>query len=361
MSTTFETIYVDEAGNTGQDLLNKDQRAFVLASNNYSTEQIQTLVSLFPKSDELHFAKLKDSTEGRAALIKFLNHPLISEEHIECFTAHKEYATVGHIVDRLIEPVYYDQNIDIYQHGLNITLTNYIYHFGIGGIWDKSIFEPLLTSFIQMARKKGRDEIEHFYDLAESLFNSALTNEKALLLPVLESKNQIDDILPHIDKFSLDITLSAFYVLCDRWHKKTDKKLIIYQDNSKQIDHYREYIDFTTQLNMEKTTIGYDSRAMTYPTQIERLQMVSSANTSGVQLADLIASAVAFMYNNNKPKQNAFVREIQKSRLLDLSNFYTVWPNSDVTPEELGMAEGKGQNPLDFLAYHSYKSNQGKF
>lgn len=33
------TIYFDESGNTGQDMLNKDQKVFVLASVNFNEDQ----------------------------------------------------------------------------------------------------------------------------------------------------------------------------------------------------------------------------------------------------------------------------------------------------------------------------------
>ena len=41
------TISFDEAGNTGQDMLNQDQRAFVLSSVNFNSEQIEELKSIF--------------------------------------------------------------------------------------------------------------------------------------------------------------------------------------------------------------------------------------------------------------------------------------------------------------------------
>ena len=355
---TTETIYIDEAGNTGQDLLNKDQLAFVLASNNFSESELATLVSLFSTPGELHFVKLKGSDAGRKAIIELLNHPLITVEHIQCFTTHKEYATVGQLVDRIIEPVYYDEGLDIYKNGYNITITNYIYHFGVGNIWDKDLFESFLTAFMLIMRTKTPESIEAFYGLARKLYDSPKTREKTLIAPILKSREQIDEILSHVDKFALDVTLSGFYVICDRWYKRTGKKLTIFHDNSKQIEHFRSHIDFTTNLQMEAQQIGFDSRTMTYPTQIESLQLTSSENIQGIQISDLIASSIAFMYNNKNEKQAKFVKQIQNSRLLDLSNYFTVWPNQMITPKDLGMDKGKGQNPLDFLAHQFLKHNK---
>ncbi|MGJ1537355.1 DUF3800 domain-containing protein [Sphingobacterium multivorum] len=355
---TTETIYIDESGNTGQDLLNKDQLAFVLASNNFSENELSTLTGLFPEANELHFVKLKGSEAGRKAIIEFLNHPLITEDHVQCFTTHKEYAAVGQLVDRLIEPVYYDIGVDIYERGMNISLVNFIYHFGVGNIWDKQLFEKFLSAFMVMMRTKTLESIDTFYFLAQELHDSSKTREKGLIVPILKSKNQIDEILSHVDKFALDVTLSGFYVICDLWYKRVRKKLSIFHDSSKQIDHYREHIEFTSNLQMETQEIGFDSRTMTYPTQIESLEMNSSENIKGIQVSDLIASSIAFMYNNKNAKHLKFVEQIQNSRLLNLSNYFTVWPNQLVTSKDLGMNKGEGQNPLDFLAALMYEKGK---
>jgi hypothetical protein len=187
-------IYFDEAGNTGQDLLNEDQKVFVLASNNYSANEIEILTSLFLDKSEIHFKQLKDSKAGRASIIEFLNHPLITEKNISCFTVHKEYATVAHIVDQLIEPVLYKAGLDIYKFGENIALTNFIIHFG-NFFWEKDIYIKMLNSFIEMMRTKQDTSINKFYSTVLSLYNSSKTKEKHLIEPILSSRKQIKSIL----------------------------------------------------------------------------------------------------------------------------------------------------------------------
>lgn len=355
---TTENIYIDEAGNTGQDLLNAAQGVFVLASNNYSDRELRILSSLFSNLNELHFIKLKESNSGRIEILSLLDHPLIIEKHINCFIAHKAYVATAQIVDRLIEPVMYDKNIDIYKGGTNIAMANFIYHLGMGQIWDKLIFERMLKAFMEMMRKKREEDIEEFYNSLEVLSNHPNTKERDLIDPILESKHQIQEILHSIDKFALDVTLSGFYILCDKWYKKTKNKLRIIQDDSKQIEHYKEHIDFTTKLKIEQKNIGYDSRRMIYPTQISALNLVPSDSSLGVQISDILASSIAFMYNNKNTKQKNFVEKIKISKLVNLTNHYTVWPNEKVTPEQLEMNKGEGENILDFLAMHMLTKNQ---
>lgn len=349
-------IYIDEAGNTGQDLLNEDQKVFILASNNFSTEEAAILSSLFPTTSEIHFKNLKNSEQGRKAILDFINHPLITEKNIHCSTVHKEYTTVAQIVDQLIEPVLYRAGIDLYQYGQNIALTNFIIHFG-NFFWDKAIYVKMLNSFIEMMRTKEEKSITEFYKTVQILYDSLKNKERDLIEPILLSRKQITRILQGVNKFTMDVTLSCFYVLCDYWHKKTNKKLRVFQDSSKQIEYYKEYIDFTRTLNVPKQEVGFDSRRITFPTQIEEISLVNSESYFGVQISDLIASSLAFMYSNKNEKQNRFVEQIQNSKLLQLSNYHTVWPNSAITPEELKMEKGEGQNILDFLTDHRLKKD----
>jgi len=356
----IQDIYIDEAGNTGDDLLNLDQQAFVLASNNLTKGQLKVVGSCFTDPSEIHFVKLKGSERGRSELISMLNHPYISEKHVNCFIAHKTFVATAHIVDRLIEPVLYDDGVDIYKGGMNIAMANYIYHFGLGKIWDLQLFENMLQAFMKMMRKKGSLEVEAFYRALEELSSHPDTRERDLIDPISESKGQIDEILEGVEKFDLDVTLSGFYILCDKWYKKTKSKLRISQDDSKQIEHFREHIDFTIKLNIKKKNVGYDSRKMIYPTQISSLNLVSSDTSLGIQISDILASSLAFMYNNKNKKQDRFVDQIRESNLANLTNHHLVWPSDKVTPEQLGMEKGKGENVLDFLAMQSLKAESGK-
>lgn len=351
MTNPFK-ISIDEAGNTGQDLLNAEQQAFILASNNFSYKDIQTLKALFPNHSELHFKKLKKSSVGRDAVINFLNHELITEKNIVFITIHKELSVVGHIVDRLIEPVYYSLGIDLYKNGQNIALMNYIYVFG-NFRWDKQLFNKFLKEFIEMIRIKSDPSIENFYDTLNILYESIDASERPLLLPIIKSKTHLTYILKSINKFSIDLTLSSFLVICDFWYKKLNKKIEIVHDNSKQIAYYEKYIEFIKNSNVKEQQIGFGLRTMTFPLPINSLTFVDSAENDSVQISDLIASSLAFMYSNNNSSHEKFVESIKNSKLLTLSNFYTIWPGYNVPPHPNTMENITGQNAVDFLAVHA--------
>lgn len=344
------TIYFDESGNTGQDMLNKEQKVFVLASVNYDNQELEKIKSIFNINEEVHFKKLKNSSIGRKKIISFLNHELISEQHVVFSVAHKEFNVCGQITDLLIETVMFERGFDLYVGGRNIAYANWIFYFG-NFFWDKTLYNKLVEEFVNMIRTKSKDSISKFYSISKELFNSI--KEKSVLEPVLESQKHIDEIMDSIDKYSIDVTFSTFLVLCNQWYKKTKHKINVKLDTSKQIEHYKHYLDHTNkiaEISPEVIEIGYDSRKITFPPQIHSIEMVESKNEFGVQCADLIASAISFMYNNETGKFAKFSKEIQESKLLQLSNAHVIWPTDDVSPKALGMDEGKGINPIDFMA-----------
>src|SRR5690606_27213846 len=143
------------------------------------------------------------------------------------------------------------------------------------------------------------ESINTFYATAEKLLDAV--KEKSVLEPIVESKKYISDIMQSIDKYSIDITFSTFLVLCDKWYKQNKKKIDVRFDESKQIRHYDYYLEHTrkiAEITPETIEIGFDSRKMTFPPQINSIEMVDSKEEFGVQCADLIASSIAFMYNN---------------------------------------------------------------
>lgn len=345
-------IYFDEAGNTGQDMLNQDQKVFVLASVNYDDKAQNEIKSIFNVDGEIHFKQLKNSDAGRRKILAFLNSPWIKEDHIILYYANKEFATCGQIVNLLIETVFHHKGYDLYLHGRHIAYTNWIFYFG-NFYWNKHLFNIFLEAFVAMIRNKDAVSISNFYTITEELYYQM--DEKEILEPVRKSKSHIEEVLGAVDQFSIDVTFSTFLVLCDKWAKQIKDKIDVRFDQSKQIVHYNRYIEKTLELapKTSKTTeIGYDNRTMSFPHQISSVELVNSTDEMGVQCADLIASSIAFAYNNEEGKMEKFSKQIKESKLFQLSNAQSLWPTDDVSPKALGLEKGEGINPLDFLVHN---------
>lgn len=320
-------IYFDEAGNTGADLLNSEQKTFVLCSNSYTEEEAKVLNDLFESKEELHFFKLKKSSKGRKSIIALLNHSLISEKNIVLYIVNKDFVTIAQIVNQLVETFYYNNGVDIQKGNSNIITTQLMYFLSKSS-WDVNLFQTFLRQFIEMFRIKDNASIHAFYSTVDKLYDAVDDEDKYLIGPIIGSKIYIVEILKYVDKFSLDVTLSCFLVLCNSWYKKLNKKFDVIFDNSKQLEHYLDFIQTLQNLHVPEKEIGYGSRKMTFPLQINHLKLTNSEEEVNIQISDIIASSVAFMFNNKNSKHQKFVDQIKISKIAKLTNTHAMIPST---------------------------------
>lgn len=339
-------IYFDEAGNTGADLLNKDQNIFVLCSNNYAKEETEEFIKLFKNKTELHFVKLKNSEAGRKSIINFLNHPLISEDRIIVYAADKEFVVIAQIVSQLIETFYHKNGVDLHRDNNNIVITQLIYFLSKTS-WNKSSFQQLLYHFINMFRIRDQESIRLFYKNADEFFNKLDTEDKEIFFPIIGSKIYITEILSYADKFTLDVTLSCFLALCNFWYDKTNQKFDVIVDNSKQLEHYLDFINTLQNLDIPEQKVGYGTRTITFPLQINEIKLTNSEEEINIQLSDIVASSLAFISNNKNVKFKKFSEQIRNSKVFKLNNTMFLGPS---TYENANIEfHGEGENILDFF------------
>lgn len=126
----MKTIYIDESGNTGSNLLDKNQPVFATASCNFSVEEASYLLSKLPASlaQEAHFKKLRKSRAGCEAIIRLLSEELVNPERIKVHVIHKEFMVLTKIVDTLIEAYYNAHGHDFYKNGRNIAYSNMLWY-----------------------------------------------------------------------------------------------------------------------------------------------------------------------------------------------------------------------------------------
>lgn len=346
-------IYFDEAGNSGQNLLDKNQPVFVVASINFSLDETKEILSYInTDSSEIHFNRLRKYGKYHSQILNSLNHELITSERVKVIYYDKRFALIAHIVDQLIEPVFHHRGIDLYKKGLNLTYSNSLYHFGFYE-WNKDLFEIFLNLFQSMIREKTELSINTFYQSAHILNEFIEDYQKQLLEPILASRKYIVPILDAIEKYSIDLTLPSVTRLADLWNKEVDHNLNIVHDDSKQIEFWKDFIFLVSKMiGNERVEVGFDYRKMTYPLAIDSVELKSSKDVIQIQLADLIASSLSYCIKKihiDKSTDDKFANDILASKLGNIKS-YPIMPSYKVTPEDLGTEDDNGINPLDFLA-----------
>lgn len=345
-------IFFDEAGNSGGNLLDSDQPTYLLLSHNFTVEETNEILQPLRESSnakELHFARIKKYHRLQNELIKCLNHPLIQPNRICYYVAHKKFMIAIQIVDQLIEPVLYENGIDIYQYGTNLSTANMLHILGTV-LWDKVSYELICERFVKFIRKPSSQNCELFYQSVINLRKKVSHKDGMLLDIIIMSHKHLNTIVPSLDKYSLDATLSCFNSHCQFWAKIYNKPFNIIFDQSKQIDYWRDLINFL-KLHLPEAEVGFGSRKYKYPLLIDELKLDDSLNSLQLQLSDIFASSLNFMFANwSRGNEDDFTKEIDNSKLHEFGNELKMWPSTEVTPEELNMTDGSGTNPLDFIS-----------
>jgi hypothetical protein len=353
------TVYYDESGNSGQNLLDEEQRYFVLGSNCFSIDELAIFQSILPKGvHEFHFVEMKNSDVGRKAVLDLLNHELICEDKVIYAVADKIFVAAAKIVDLLIEPSFYDQGIDISCNGVNLMLTEYIMCLAVSSKNQERLYR-LLDSFVNMIRYKTKSYVYEFYSIVGA-WVVADKNEEYLMSIILASQNNIDNIIDALeyDKYALDVTSSLFCVLCQHWFKNTQKNVDAVFDNSKQMEYYKDFIGYMKNIPIPTCEVGKGDVSMVFPLPVSRLLLTDSATLIGVQISDIIASSIAFMCNNKNQKQVPFVNEIRRSKLANLCNMHTISRLALLAlNQESQVSYQHNENPLDFLVTQMIKDN----
>lgn len=347
---TYPNIYIDESGYTGSHVLDANQPYFVLSAVHFTEAELKRLQKDITFDKELHFVEMKRSKIGRQTIKQILEHPLINESHISFEFIDKQFCICAQIVDIIIEPVFYSiYKKNLYKNRGNIILANCLYTF-CKAHKDQEAITDFLFSFENMIRTQTEEDIEDFYINVEilSLYsNEALTD---ILQHIKFSHAIIEEILPNDQVYCLDTTVTSLLRMVDHWFKKLGTKVNIITDDSKPIKAKLEMIKQLSELTVEQQYIGYDTRKQIFPLPINSISMVDSKANFGVQLADLIASSLAFTSGNATPKYIKFKNELQQMPFFKLKG-HTIQP---ATTEYLSqnVDDSNDSDPLDFIIQH---------
>ena len=168
-------VAFDESGNTGADLLNQQQRVFVLASSNLTIQESEDLLSLVQthQAPEAKFSKLRKSNAGKCRVIQFLQRAGTLKDRIKTSFFHKEYMVVTKIVDLIIETMAYRDGIDLYKDGANIATAN-MHFYCMPTFCGKERVRAMYESFVDMVREQTESSIDNFFFAMWQLYGASI-------------------------------------------------------------------------------------------------------------------------------------------------------------------------------------------
>jgi len=349
------TIFCDEAGNTGPNLIDGVQPFFVLASNDFSIEEAEQLLDhvRMPQGSEPKFTTLRKSNAGVARLIRFLSDPRLSNDRVVADVFHKRFMIVTKMVDLIAETLIHQAGGDLYEHGANIAMSNML-HYCMPALCGQENTDRFLQSFVELIRQRGDEQIAAFYEAGRSMLEASKSEDfKEDLLYFTEP-----GLLPRwfgeeIDAYSLDPAIPALFGHIAVWGARKQERFDVVHDDSKPIlASQSAFESMMAASHQESALVGYDRRKFRFPLRAESLRQADSTKHPQLQVADLCAGIINHF--SKCRMANDFDELADATRALGRLEwvFDCVIPTTDVTPDALGTAEPGGTNPIDSIVDH---------
>lgn len=354
------SIFLDESGNTGSNIVDKSQPIFTLSGCKYSDQEARKLLDLIGSKSpkEVHFKKLKRRKSGQDGVVRLMSHKLINSAHVKVELFHKNFMVTTKIVDILVEHMLYLNGHDLYKNGANIGLSN-MWFYCLPTFCGADRVENVYKLFVAMIREQTDEAIESFYHSIEDLIeNSTHDDFKDDLCMILLTRDYVYDALQGVDKFALDPSIPALFSQCVAWGDIHPKGFYIIHDDSHSIEKQKELFSLFMDWSQSSIEMGYDRRKFKLPLKGKGLKFSSSDSYPQLQVSDIVASAVAYWADGvaRGEEEDYFFLELNKLNLHKLITNNKIWPTQDVTPSDLGAVHDGGLNPADHSAYFLMKA-----
>ena len=310
-------IACDEAGHTGPDLLDKDQRYFAYASVAITDAEASEIIrqgrANYPvQMPELKASRLMGSTQGRRLVVALLK---AIEGRYMVTINDKLLALCGWFFEYIYEPVYQADPSLLYHKDLHRFVAMYAW------LWmtdNESQARPTIEQFQRYMRSRDPADAPFLFDRPRpplSLEGTEHPLETILRFAygyrdiIIADNARLGTELPDGGRWTLDLSTSGLWSHLNHWGS-TRKLLAVRCDASKPL-----------QANIENFSGNDDdpgiSRARRFHNRqrlgwklLEPIAFVDLRDHPAIQLADVIASAMVTIVKNDYPEEDRAVAEI---------------------------------------------------
>lgn len=345
-------IYLDESGYTGDDLWDDEQPVFVIATHSIGEPDCVELKSRFfggVQATELKHAVLQRRGQHQRAIVSFLGSLFESQSQVRVVLAHKRFALTAKLVDFLIEPVAHRAGFDFYKDRMNWAFANLLF-FGLQAE-NSTTLSHLLRRFQRLVRERSPASLRELQTFVEQPALLPAIDEILDMVRPHARLTRISDIQqlpPRLLDVSFSVGLGALYT----WRAAGFTSMHVVHDRSTNMARQTQLWEWLLAPTAPEALVGYGVTGFDFPIGVESTEFVDSKDSAGVQLADVIAGALARWTRwlmRGRPDGDAYgsalhgVFEPRVERWL----VHAIWPSMDDvgrTPTAPGFGD-----PLDYI------------
>lgn len=300
------TLYCDESGFTGENLLYNGQPIFTYAAVSCDEVQTKLYIQELIQKYKIQTTELKGtnlitqrSGKGKKLILEVLEQ---YNGQYKVSLHNKKFALACKFFEYIFEPVIASQSVLFYKNSFHLFISNYLYMmFSADTRSAKEIFEQ----FEQAMRNRQ-------FSLLEKLFSvdniDADDKTTPMIIEFIKCNHiKIREELESVKKWTLDLTTTSLYTLLTQWNRGNEYSLQVYCDNSKPLDYDKKFFDCFIGRTEEVYSPVMKSPIPLTCNLLEPINMVDSKDKFSIQVADVISVAYAYSVQND----DDFAKKIQ--------------------------------------------------
>jgi len=288
------TIYLDESGYTGPNLTNREQPFFVLASVNFTESEASELRDEFfagVKTKELKHKSLSANAKQHNMVLAYLEYLGHNPDRFKLYAVDKEFAAVTKVIDYFVESAAHAVGEDIYSNGHAFAMANMLYYSLRAG--ETCLYcHGILSRFEGLLRDPSMIRYNDFFDYVE---RPVANRELDAALGWIRASRELiepDSILAG-GPAGLDIIFTTALNLMSRWRTQLGQDFYVVHDYSSPMVAEQALWEALPSVDVPPESIGFVPKSMQFPIGVLSTTFGNSQEFIGLQLADVLAGAVA--------------------------------------------------------------------
>lgn len=345
----MKTIYCDESGFTGYNLLDPAQPIFAVASA--CVEEVEAekiLKQSFPayQGAEFKFANLWRGG-NRAGLTRFAAEIKKLEHFPFVYFIDKRFAVLTKAIDLLVEPTITEAGYDFYDAGFNRKYCNYV-HYGLSEFGEPELLDAIVTHYLAFSRNPGKESLATLQYLLTLMANSleepldTFVEQMATGAELFEKYHSFDEF-----KKTNDLQAACMLAVVGHWRQRLKDDLAMIHDASSNFLRSKDVWDVVTRKDAPeiKFQMG-DGTVVELPLRLTSTKAVDSKDSYAVQLCDVLAGLATKLFDPSISEEDRkFLHSVTQAGL-DSVSANGVRP-TDVFPDEIPPKKLDGPDLVD--------------
>jgi hypothetical protein len=292
-----KTIFFDESGNTGLNLLDPQQKFFSLGSTDLvEREAFDILKKHFPRHirQDIKFKKLFKSSANYDSLVDFAKTVGTQPDRFFCYLMDKRFAVLCRLIDWLVEPMFHDRGYDWYKSDYGRSYANLCY-LAFSKLDDNEKLLEEVTSiyytFTQEPSKAKLIEMQRKYEViadADLPLVGRFMENFAAGAKEFENHYEFAEVEGRDDLHITGVVSSVGW-----WRAHHDQDFDVVHDQSTHFFDRKEIWDLVSSMSASDAVVRVGPKSIRFPLRVKSTTPGDSKLLSSLQICDLIGGFVA--------------------------------------------------------------------